>query len=283
MGAGDHVAGLVDAMHADPHNGVMTEAVATGRVAVGIEPEDYDRAHSGLHHSPLMRELWARAMGDEYPSQVEPFSSCSWWVLGRAVAGLRLRPDGVLVDLGCGRGGPGLWLARALSARLVGIDFSAAAVELAASRAPGFVAPGRAEFRRATLADTGLPDRYADGAVSIDVLPFAPDRRAVLREVRRILVPGGRLVATVRERPAGEDGWAVLAAEAGLELESSTVHVGHDDFWTRLYALWEEHEAGLRAEVGDAATDNFLREAAGSRTSPHRERPPLLLVLHRTD
>ena len=92
-----------------------------------------------------MRRLWAEAMGEEYPAEVEPFSACSRWLLGRIVAALGLRPDGRLVDLGCGRGGPGLWLARALSVHLVGVDFSPVAVRLALSRAGDFVPPGRAD------------------------------------------------------------------------------------------------------------------------------------------
>jgi cyclopropane fatty-acyl-phospholipid synthase-like methyltransferase len=34
-----------------------------------------------------------------------------------------------LTELGCGRGGPGLWLARELDVGLTGVDFSPVAVE----------------------------------------------------------------------------------------------------------------------------------------------------------
>jgi ubiquinone/menaquinone biosynthesis C-methylase UbiE len=248
---------------------------------VGITPDDYNTAHAGIHGSPLMRDLWAQAMGDQYPAEVEPFSSCTWWVLGHAVAALRLRPDDLLVDLGCGRGGPGLWLARALSARLVGIDFSPVAVDLAASRAPGFVGPGRAEFRQGTFDSTGLADGCAGGVVSVDALPFARDKQAALREVRRILAPGGRVVMTVVERPAGTDDWQTMAMSAGLEFEQSLVHADHDEHWRRLYALWTEHEERLRPELGDAATDNLMREAAMAGQVLDGMRSALFLVLRR--
>src|SRR5689334_6515348 len=105
----------------DRHNGAMAETI-------DITPDGYDAAHTAADGSALLRRLFAEAMGDQYPAEVDPFSSCSWWLLGRLVSALRLRPDDRLVDLGCGRGGPGLWLARALAARLVGVDFSPAAV-----------------------------------------------------------------------------------------------------------------------------------------------------------
>ncbi|MFD0522137.1 SAM-dependent methyltransferase [Paractinoplanes durhamensis] len=125
--------------------------------AVRTGDDDYDAAHGAVYSSRLVPQLWAEAYGDEYPAEVEPFSSCTWWLLGRLIGGLRLRRDSVLVDLGCGRGGPGLWLARACSTRLIGVDFSEVATRLAGERAATFLRPGRAEFRRAAFADTGLP------------------------------------------------------------------------------------------------------------------------------
>jgi SAM-dependent methyltransferase len=94
---------------------------------------------------------------------------------------------------------PGLWLARALSANLISVDYSATAIELTASRAPAFLELGRGSFRVGTFDATGLHDRAADGVVSVDALPFSPDRDSSLREVRRILAPGGRVVFTANQ------------------------------------------------------------------------------------
>jgi len=222
-------------------------------------------------------------MGDEYPPEVEPTSCCSWWLLGHAVSALRLRPGARLVDLGCGRGGPGLWLARALSVRLTGIDFSAAAVELAARRAGDFLAPGRAEFHQGGLERTGLPGRYADGLLSVDALPFSRDRQAALREAARILVPGGRFVLTAREQPADADSWPAMAVAAGFDVELILHNAEHDGFWRRLFTSYPENAAALRAELGERAADNLLLEAELSLANGFPERPAQLLVLRRHD
>jgi ubiquinone/menaquinone biosynthesis C-methylase UbiE len=100
------------------------------------------------------------------------------------------------VDLGCGRGGPGLWLARSEGALLVGVDFSAVAVRHAADRAALFGLADRARFVVGDLAATGLPDATADAVVSIDALHFAADPTAAAREALRLLRPGGRLALT---------------------------------------------------------------------------------------
>lgn len=252
-----------------------------GETIVGIEAEDYDAAHEAVHGSPLMRRLWAEAFGDQYPAEVDPFSSCTWWLLGHLVAALRLPPGGRLADLGCGRGGPGLWLARALSVHLVGIDFSPVAVRLATLRAPAFVGTGRAEFRRAPFDRTGIPAASIDGAISVDALPFAPDRPAALREAHRILVPGGRLAMTGRIRPGGSQDWPALAAAAGLELEATVPHRDHDDLWRRLHGSWLANEEGLRTELGERAAANMLLEARMALARTEKLPPAELLVLRR--
>jgi ubiquinone/menaquinone biosynthesis C-methylase UbiE len=235
--------------------------------------EPADLFHQARATGGLLAELYAEAFGDEYPDLVDASSSCTWSVLADMIAGLRLRPGGLLVDLGCGRGGTGLWLARACSARLVGIDLSPVAVALAAARVPGFLPErgGDARFEVATFEETGLPDACADGVVSMDALPFSPDRAAALRELRRILKPGTRAVFTaVDKRPGharfdpGEPTWRERIGAAGLELEAERERPEESGLWRRLYELCEANEAGLRAQIGDAATDQLLREAAAN-------------------
>lgn len=253
----------------------------TEALTPGITAADYDTAHRARQDSALLRELWAQAMGDQYPAEVDPFSACTWWLLGQIVARLRLPPNGRLVDLGCGCGGPGLWLARALSANLVGIDFSAVAVRFATGRIPEFVAPCRASFRQATFEDTGLSGGCADGVVSVDAFPFAADRLAALREVWRILVAGGRFVLTVRVESGGPSDWPAMARSVGFDVEDMLADDDRDRTWQRLYALWLAHEADLRADIGDHAAGNLILEARRAQQRLVALPRSVLLVLRR--
>lgn len=251
---------------------------ATGETqTVDIEemtPDLFDAQFRAQYDSPLLRDLWARAWGEQYPSEVRPFSGCPWRLLGLMVAALRPAPGTTLVDLGCGLGGPGLWLARATGTRLTGVDWSPVAVEIARERADAWLPSGRAEFRTGTFADTGLPEASADTVVSVDALVLAPDPEAAFREVRRILRPGGRLLFTAAEPTEGVgDGGATVLAEplraAGLVPGPRHELPDEPEAWGRLYALIREHEGELRAEMGDRATETLLTE--GRVLGPHLE------------
>jgi ubiquinone/menaquinone biosynthesis C-methylase UbiE len=156
---------------------------------------EFDSLFATVGGSSGLRRVWQQASPD-LPPEIEPYSFVSVALLGHVADALALSPGMTLVDLGCGRGGPGLWLAKSQGALLIGVDFSAVAVQQAAARATLFGLPERARFVVGDLAATGLPDGAADAVVSIDALHFAADPTAAAREALRLLRPGGRLVLT---------------------------------------------------------------------------------------
>ncbi len=90
-----------------------------------------------------------------------------------------------MLDVGCGEGTMLAMLRAALDARAIGVDLSAAAVELAAKRYP------EVDFVVAN-ADRALPFRDA----SFDLVTSITARRNP-SEMRRVVAPGGRLLVAV--------------------------------------------------------------------------------------
>ncbi len=181
-----------------------------------ISPATFDQAHGVTAQSELVWRLADQAYGEDYPAEVRPWGMTTFWVLGRCVSGLRVGPGHLLVDLACGRGGPGLWLARATGASLIGVDWSPVGVEAARARASHFVPADRASFIVGDLAASGLPDASADAILCLDSIFFAADRIAALREVHRLLRPAGRYVFTAPEertptQPFHVPDWRALA------------------------------------------------------------------------
>ncbi|MER6198072.1 class I SAM-dependent methyltransferase [Streptomyces sp. NPDC001586] len=222
----------------------------------------YDAFHAARTRTDLVARLYAAAMGEDYPAEVAASSSCDWPLLGLMTARLRMRPGQLLVDAGCGTGGIGLWLARALALRLEGFDLSPVAITQATGRRPHFGLPAeRAAFRVAELENTGLPGAGAHGVVCVDALGGVADRDTAVRELARILAPGGRIVMTRASRRDAVPAWTEQARAVGLTVEHVDERPAEPALWERLYRLWLAHADELRSELGEAQAQNMLREA----------------------
>jgi SAM-dependent methyltransferase len=158
-----------------------------------VRAEEFDEGYAASVRTRRHR-LFTYILG--LPLEVEPNSFVTIDAFARIAEELRVGPGDRLVDLACGRGGPGLLLSAMTGADLVGVDFSWVAVAHATGRAPLFVPDGRATFRLGDLAATGLDDQSADAVLCVDSFQFAADPDAAAREVLRILRPGGRYVQT---------------------------------------------------------------------------------------
>jgi SAM-dependent methyltransferase len=143
-----------------------------------------------------LQSIYRDILGVEYPAEVDAFGFVTLSDLRLLTDILRQSHTTRLLDVGCGRGGPGLWIARELDVPLTGVDIIAEAAVAAADRAAGFGMASRADFYVASATDTGLPAGSFDGAMSVDALWMVHDKTAAFRELARVLRPGGRLVFT---------------------------------------------------------------------------------------
>jgi ubiquinone/menaquinone biosynthesis C-methylase UbiE len=247
-------------------SGAEIPGALRGVPPIPISPEIFDEEHAATGRSEVIWRLAADAYGEDYPTEVRPWGLTTWWVLGRCVSALRVGPGDVVVDLACGRGGPGLWLSRATGADLIGVDWSPVAIEEATERTRAFVPSDRARFLVGDLSASGLPGECADAVVCLDAIFFAEDRIAALREVKRILRPAGRYAFTGPEtdtptRPGHVRDWTPLLDAAGLELESKEEVPRFAEQLSRVYALWLEHLDEIRAEIGETAAERLEDEA----------------------
>ncbi|MGH9151369.1 MAG: class I SAM-dependent methyltransferase [Acidimicrobiales bacterium] len=204
---------------------------------------------------------------DLVPALFEPWAGV---LLDLAAVG----PGDRVVDLACGTG----VVARAAARRVMpgghvcGLDVNEDM--LAVARRAG----ADIEWRHADASRTGLPDGSFDAALCQQGLQFVPDRRAALRELHRVLAPGGRAViatwcaaddgdagyipiteALQRHRPGDPDplGFiaAIFALSDGAEVALLAQAAGFDDVSV------ERRTATVRFPSAEAWVEAFLGAA----------------------
>ncbi|HET8683923.1 MAG TPA: class I SAM-dependent methyltransferase [Micromonosporaceae bacterium] len=246
----------------------MSDAQQRPAAQPPLTSRDFDTTFAAVSGSRLLPALWWQAYGDEYPAELRTFSLTTWSLLKEVRDRLAVRPGSRLLDLGCGAGGPGLWLAGQAVAELVGLDFSLVALGSAARRAPAFLPAGRAHFVAATFLATGLADASVDAAVSFDAFIFCRDKAAGFRELHRVLRPGAQFAFTLAEVIDPADATDLRLADHRPLVEAAGLHILHyaeTPSWRepqrRTYQLWLEHAGDLRADLGEEAAAVLLDEA----------------------
>ena len=114
-----------------------------------------------------------------------------------AAAGFAHAKDLTVLEVGCGLGTDGAQFAKA-GARYTGIDLTDAAVELAKRRFELFDLPGT--FRVADAERLDFPVNSFDLVYSHGVLHHTPETAAAVREIHRVLRPGGKAVVMLYHR-----------------------------------------------------------------------------------
>ncbi len=126
-----------------------------------------------------------------------------------------------VLDLGCGGG----YMTEALSergARLVGVDPSAASLEAARRHA---VQAGLAiDYRQGIGEAIPAADRSMDRLVCVDVLEHVQDLGQVLKEIRRVLRPGGLFLFDTVNRSLFSSFLTVTVAEDILRIIPRGTH-----------------------------------------------------------
>lgn len=103
-----------------------------------------------------------------------------------------LKPADEVLELGCGTGTTALKLAPSV-ARYVATDFSSEMIAIA--REKGAAEASKAAFEVAASDAAQWPDACFDAVLAFNLLHLVPQRAETLRNVRRLLKPGGLFIS----------------------------------------------------------------------------------------
>jgi SAM-dependent methyltransferase len=152
----------------------------------------YDTAY-GNFAARVLEQVRRETYGEDFGQ--------SSWVTGeeyrRFFKLLDLNATDHVLDLGCGSGGPALFLAREIGCAVTGIDINEAGIRAGVALAHEAGMQQEIQLQHADVCEP-LPfsDQAFDAIVSMDVMCHLPDRRRLFDEWRRILRPGGRALYT---------------------------------------------------------------------------------------
>jgi SAM-dependent methyltransferase len=183
----------------------------------------------------------------------------------------RFGPGVSVLDLCCGVAGPGRMITAESGCRYLGVDSSASSLATARELAGNL--PCR--FEQAHLPP--LPEGRFEVVLLLETMLAFPDKDALVREVARVLEPGGRFAFTVEEgrpltrqeraqMPAADTVWPVelpeltdVLRDAGLTVTWRQEHSSaHHATATALLRCYQADSPQIAGEIGAQATADLI-------------------------
>lgn len=198
-----------------------------------------------------------------------------------ALEWLKPRPQEWLLDVGCGRGGPGRLAARESGCSVAGVSVSRSQVDQAHAAALAEGLGGRVRVQHADALQLPFPAGSFGSLWALESVFHMADRAKVFTEMARVLVPGGRVAITdivqigpMSEELAGHltrtlmcaplariEEYGEAVAVAGLRVERvRDISVHSRRSVEQIHARHLDHEQELRRYCGDEFIDGLLVE-----------------------
>jgi ubiquinone/menaquinone biosynthesis C-methylase UbiE len=193
-------------------------------------------------------EAIARAIAT-YNSAADTFDAAplSFWSRygQRTIDRLELQPGDKVLDVCCGTGASAIPAAIAVgpTGAVLGVDVSDGLLGLARVKSQNL---NNIEFRNHDCMALGLPDGSFDAIVCVFGIFFLPDMEAALRELWRMVKPGGKLAIT---------SWGKACFDPANQVMWDAVKVERPDLY-RAYTPWDR--------ISESVGLQTLLESAGA-------------------
>ncbi len=147
------------------------------------------------------------------------------WGLGH----VSIQSHDTILDIGCGGGRTISKLAAsATQGKVVGVDYSETSVEQSSKLNAKWIDAGRVEIRQGAVSQLPFPDNIFDLVTAVETHFWWPDLPNDLREVFRVIKPGGTLILIAEVYKGANAPIARLleqqSAKIGLQLLTAAEH-----------------------------------------------------------
>ncbi|MGW0792644.1 SAM-dependent methyltransferase [Streptomyces sp. NPDC002911] len=172
-----------------------------------------------------------------------------------------LTPGRRLLDVGCGQGRPAIRLAEATGGEVTGITVSAEQVATGTELAHEAGVADRVRFERADAMDLPYPDGSFDAVWAVESVMYLSDRQTALKEMHRVLAPGGVLVLSdYAESVELSDEWRKVLVE-GFTVDSLPTPEQYTRMLTTAgFTVERDYDAGTHLRKSAARIDRIVEE-----------------------
>lgn len=125
------------------------------------------------------------------------------WGLGHVLVG----EDATILDVGCGGGRTINLLASRTRGKVYGVDYSDVSVATASETNERAIAEGRVDIRQGSVSQLPFPDATFDLVTAVETHYYWPDLPRDIREVMRVLRPGGKFVIIAETYRGRRNDW----------------------------------------------------------------------------
>jgi len=211
--------------------------------------------------SKVIQEIYQEIYRNDYPEDLDIDSFVTMTDLRNVVKYLNIKSGETFLDIGCGKAGPGLWIAREIGANYVGIDLSVVAIELAKKRILEFGLKSKVEFYVMNVCSTTFPNNFFDAAISIDAFTYVQDKVQGINEILRILRSDASFVFTAWETPTTITDYRPILQEAGFEIIIYREIMNWEQKQREVYEKFIESKEILIEDMGKEGALPWIEEA----------------------
>ena len=123
-----------------------------------------------------------------------------------ALTHLRVDRYAKVLDVGCG-GGRTIEKLAAMATSVYGIDYAAGSVTASCAHNKQLIEEGRVHVERASVSRLPFTDDFFDLVTAVETQYYWPDLLNDMREIRRVLRPGGDLMVVAESYKGGRHDW----------------------------------------------------------------------------
>jgi len=149
----------------------------------------------------------------------ESHSALTDWALSH----IQIEKTATVLDVGCG-GGRTIGKLAKLAGAVYGVDYAAGSVAASCAHNKELIEQGQVVVRRASVSALPFPDDFFDLVTAEETQYYWPDVENDMREILRVLKPGGRIMVVAESYRGSRNDWLLgpvmrLLGSKGLSID----------------------------------------------------------------